>query len=250
MCKGKGVDFYIGRAKQVHGGRYDYSRVSMRVASEKVEIVCKEHGSFFQSMSNHIHNKRGCPKCGARSAGEKLSFSVSKWLERFKEVHGDEFIYPEYFDTTNQKSVIDITCKVHGVFRQAIFSHSSGTKCPECQKAFMGGFYRKDIPDEEANNIYLLSFVYNGSVIHKVGVTKGIDKRLKLLYSEVGVMPDVLLIIPSTTNKCLAIERSIKLKYKHLRAVFDTKFGGFTECYVLNNEQVDELRSELIASFN
>lgn len=47
---------------QVHGCTYDYSRVTYVNAGTKVEIVCKCHGSFFQSPNKHLGGS-GCPKC-------------------------------------------------------------------------------------------------------------------------------------------------------------------------------------------
>lgn len=53
------------KAREVHGDRYDYSRVDYKFAHEKVEIVCAEHGSFWQSPANHTKGDTaaGCPGC-------------------------------------------------------------------------------------------------------------------------------------------------------------------------------------------
>lgn len=44
---------FIHRAKQVHGDKYDYSKVHYVNASTKVCIVCPEHGEFWQTPANH-----------------------------------------------------------------------------------------------------------------------------------------------------------------------------------------------------
>jgi Zn finger protein HypA/HybF involved in hydrogenase expression len=55
---------FIRRAKLVHSDKYDYSNVNYTTAHEKVEILCKEHGSFWQSPASHtMGNKAGCPGC-------------------------------------------------------------------------------------------------------------------------------------------------------------------------------------------
>ena len=53
------------KAREVHGDRYDYSRVEYKSGHEKVEIVCPEHGSFWQSPNNHTKGDTaaGCPGC-------------------------------------------------------------------------------------------------------------------------------------------------------------------------------------------
>jgi len=49
--------------KKVHGDEYDYSKITEYVHRQsKVEIICKEHGPFWQAPSMHLRGE-GCPKC-------------------------------------------------------------------------------------------------------------------------------------------------------------------------------------------
>lgn len=52
----------IKQFQKNHGDRYDYSKVVYSGIFSKVEIICKEHGSFFQSAKLH-RDGCGCPKC-------------------------------------------------------------------------------------------------------------------------------------------------------------------------------------------
>jgi hypothetical protein len=54
---------FIEKAIKTHGDKYDYSRVDYKTNRTKVEIMCKYHGSFFQSPNSHIESKGGCPVC-------------------------------------------------------------------------------------------------------------------------------------------------------------------------------------------
>lgn len=55
---------FIVRARDVHGNKYDYSRAEYVTSHGKVEIICPEHGSFWQSPATHtMGNKAGCPGC-------------------------------------------------------------------------------------------------------------------------------------------------------------------------------------------
>lgn len=58
----KGVDDFIIDAKKIHGNKYDYSRVLYFDNKTSVEIVCPEHGVFWQRPDNHLSGQ-GCPKC-------------------------------------------------------------------------------------------------------------------------------------------------------------------------------------------
>ena len=55
---------FISRAREVHGEKYDYSRANYVTSHDKVEIICPNHGSFWQSPATHtMGNKAGCPGC-------------------------------------------------------------------------------------------------------------------------------------------------------------------------------------------
>ena len=68
---------FINNAKQVHGNKYDYSKVNYINNITKVEIICPEHGSFWQIPTNHILKKCGCPYC-KESKGEKIVYNILK----------------------------------------------------------------------------------------------------------------------------------------------------------------------------
>ncbi|CAB5108053.1 FIG00920482: hypothetical protein [Olavius algarvensis associated proteobacterium Delta 3] len=63
--KTKTTEYFVQRAREVHGDRYDYSRVEYKSSHKKVEIVCPEHGPFWQSPANHTKGDTasGCPGC-------------------------------------------------------------------------------------------------------------------------------------------------------------------------------------------
>jgi hypothetical protein len=59
---------FIEKAYKKHGIKYDYSKVNYVNNKEKVEIICKEHGIFFQSPNNHLRGKQ-CPACSYLNKG-------------------------------------------------------------------------------------------------------------------------------------------------------------------------------------
>jgi len=52
----------ISQFKDVHGDRYDYSKVDYQGSKQKIVIICKTHGEFLQSPSNHYRGGN-CPEC-------------------------------------------------------------------------------------------------------------------------------------------------------------------------------------------
>lgn len=57
------LDSFIKRAKEIHGDKYDYSKVKYVNADTKVCIICPEHGEFWQKPTCHINRHQGCPIC-------------------------------------------------------------------------------------------------------------------------------------------------------------------------------------------
>lgn len=77
---------FIEKAKQIHGNKYDYSKVNYKNSYTKVLIICHnknsqgiKHGEFLQDPSNHLSGS-GCPKC-KQSHGEAF---ISNYLKANK----------------------------------------------------------------------------------------------------------------------------------------------------------------------
>lgn len=72
-CSGRSpgdTESFIEKAKQLHGDKFDYSKVNYVNSRSNVEIICKKHGPFLQRPDNHLSGQ-GCPTC-LESKGEKL----------------------------------------------------------------------------------------------------------------------------------------------------------------------------------
>ena len=65
MSKKQALAFedFVKRSKEIHGDKYDYSKVNYVNASTKVCIICPIHGEFWQTPNNHL-NGNNCPICG------------------------------------------------------------------------------------------------------------------------------------------------------------------------------------------
>jgi hypothetical protein len=56
------ADMFIQRAITIHGDEYDYSKVVYDTCDTKVCIICKKHGAFWQTPTNHLSGQ-SCPHC-------------------------------------------------------------------------------------------------------------------------------------------------------------------------------------------
>lgn len=62
---------WLARARVTHGDTYEYYQETYRGTSEKVKILCKQHGEFWQLGNDHTAGSR-CPTCASvSSVGQK-----------------------------------------------------------------------------------------------------------------------------------------------------------------------------------
>jgi hypothetical protein len=67
------VEKFIATAKEVHGDKYDYSRVVYTTARTPVEIFCNTHQTvFWQTPDNHTRGMN-CPSCAKAGFSQALS---------------------------------------------------------------------------------------------------------------------------------------------------------------------------------
>ena len=120
----------IANFKLAHGDLYDYSSVVYNGSKNKVEIICSQHGSFWQTIDNHKKGK-GCPKCGQLNRNKNKFKNQKHVLKKFEKIHGDRYDYSKV-DYKGSNTKVSIICKQHGVFKQTPHSHSNGNGCPKC----------------------------------------------------------------------------------------------------------------------
>ena len=65
---------FITRAREIHGDKYDYSKVVYVNIETPVVIICDKHGEFTQSPHSHLKGC-GCRKCGYESMSKKTKES-------------------------------------------------------------------------------------------------------------------------------------------------------------------------------
>lgn len=121
-------DWFIKRAKDKWGDKYDYSLVEYKDCKKKVKIIYKKTGEIFE-QTPHLHLYR---------APENIRLAIRKTTEQFiKEaniIHDFRFSYDKTNYIKNQIKVI-INCPIHGDFEQRPLSHLQGNGCPNCSES-------------------------------------------------------------------------------------------------------------------
>ena len=147
---------FIKKANKIHHNKYNYSKVNYDGAFTKVCIICKEHGEFWQTPSNHTQGQ-GCSKCKGDKTRERFALTKKEFIKRANEKHGDKYNYDKVeYHNANTKVCIICPKPEHGEFWQVPSSHLNGNGCPKCRNDSLADSRR--LPKEEfvkkSNNIH------------------------------------------------------------------------------------------------
>lgn len=92
------IKTFIQFSKEVHGNKYDYSKVEYANSQTKVKIICPIHGEFWQKPGDHINRANGCPIC-------RMS-NLEKNVISFLNKNDINFSYQKKFDNCKNKNCL------------------------------------------------------------------------------------------------------------------------------------------------
>lgn len=240
----KDNSYFINKSIGIHGLKYNYSKSKYINGNEDVEIICNEHGSFWQSPSNHYAGK-GCSKCAGVTSSLRTRKTLSEFLDDANRVHGDRYDYiKDTYRTAKDK--MDIICRKHGVFKQSPNKHLAGQGCRKCfygnsNHLWSYSAYKRKC--EEVSNgkskVYLIKCHGNGESFYKIGISiHGALSR----FDRISKMPYLFeLISEIEMDAVLAMKKEssiheILYKKQYKPSLF---FHGYTECF---SELTDEVK--------
>lgn len=121
---------FIEKAKQIHGDKYDYSKVEYVDSKTKVCIICPKHGEFWQTPDKHINSKQGCPNCC-----KNKKYTTETFINECKNKFGENFIDYSKVIYVNRNADIMLKCKKCGKeFAANPHNHlKRGDGCPVCK---------------------------------------------------------------------------------------------------------------------
>ena len=83
---------FIEKSNKKHNGKYDYSKVEYKNYKTEVEIICKEHGSFWMIPMNHLKGCN-CQKCSHEKTVNKRRLTLKNFIERANKIHNNKYNY-------------------------------------------------------------------------------------------------------------------------------------------------------------
>jgi hypothetical protein len=129
----KSKEYFLEKSLSIHKDKYDYSLVEYIGAKNKVIIICKEHGEFIQSPSNHLSGQ-GCKKCSIKKTISYKTKTKSDFIKESMKIHGFKYDY-SMIDYRGTDYKVKIICKEHGEFNQKPYKHLQNQGCPICKES-------------------------------------------------------------------------------------------------------------------
>lgn len=121
----KDTAWFIARARERHGDRYDYSEAQYHNSQSLITIGCPTHGPFQQKAAYHLAGN-GCAACAGLQPIDATTF-----LKRARACHGDRYDYSQV-NYQGWSQPVTILCRKHGPFDQVAKTHATGSNCPAC----------------------------------------------------------------------------------------------------------------------
>lgn len=235
---------FLLEAEAIHGNKYDYSRVEdFTTKTEKITIVCPEHGEFRQRVSEHLKGKN-CSQC----AYKLLTKTTEEFIEEAKVIHGETYDY-SLVKYVHCDTPIEIICKEHGAFLQKPSFHISGGGhgCKLCstearaRKQHWNYIKRCELNTPLANSrgtLYLIELTHEDEKFLKVGISSNPVKRLAR-YKEQGLSYEILCQVHSTSLQTALWEQDVLREVKQLgfKYIPEVEFKGWTECATLDAQK-------------
>lgn len=236
----KNLADFLDKAKEVHSDKYDYSKVKFTLMSDRVAIICPEHGEFEQSVSLHLQGNN-CTPC----AYKLLTKTTEEFVTQAKEKHGEFYDYSEV-DYVYCYDKVKIKCPNHGDFYQKPSSHLNGQGCTRCAgesralKQHWNYIKRCELNPELAQSegtLYLLEMFHENETFLKIGISSDFTKRVGR-YREERISFNVLSEVKSTAIQTAMWERDIlkDIRGQGFKYIPEVSFKGWTECAAIENK--------------
>lgn len=232
----------------------DYKVLKVIKNEDEVElatILCPIHGEYITRVSN-VQAGHSCRKCST----DKVTHSRDDLIKLFTRKFGNNYSYNNFLAKgTSEKGYV--TCLYHGDFLVNARSLLSGRGCPYCAQFLAGGYNmtnanrNKDRYLEIPYYLYYIEVVLGGSSFYKLGITKNIRQRFNGIKRETRGSIKILAIGESNLYSCIKAEYLAKKALVDFKYTPDIKFGGYTECFqIYNNEDIYRMNNIILESIS
>lgn len=232
------MKFFIVKAKDIHGNKFDYSKVDYVNSKTNVTLVCKIHGEFQSTPSHHLQGV-SCKKCSYLKMADGNTMSLEQYVEKARKTHGNKYIYDDSV-YTGISNPITIRCPKHGEFTQKASNHTTGNGCQTCAKEgnskITWGYtvwenFGNNSSSFDSFKVYIIKCYNDKEIFYKIGKTY---KTLSERFPTTITMPykyEVIKIETGNAQDISKLEKKLQRQNKKYKYLPKIKFSGMFECF-------------------
>jgi len=116
---------FIRKAKKIYGNKYLYSKIEYKGSKDKLNIVCRKHGEFSVTPTDHLSKGYECSEC-------KKEERIDSYIKDIRKKYKNKYEY-DFSGVKTIASRIKIKCETHGEFTLPLDRHMRGQECPKCE---------------------------------------------------------------------------------------------------------------------
>lgn len=245
------TDEFIIKAKETHGDKYDYSLTNYVNKRTKVRIKCNKcFYEFEQYPYDHITG------CGCSRCSNSLKYTKQIFIEKSNQIHNNKYDYSKV-DYVNSQTYVTIICPIHGDFNQKPNWHLQGSGCKQCHIESQPGWSKSNYISlckqkyDSKTYFYLLYCESKEESFYKIGLAvRGVLSRYKS-FSLIPYQYRIVLETQIDAELAWGLEKELKRKFLDKRYIPLITFGGSkTECFILENKDIDYIKEQLKGSLN
>ena len=116
---------FIRKAKNIHGDKYDYSKVKYIDSATKVCIICPEHGAFYMSPNKHLMGET-CPKCNVSHMERDVMNLLTRNGITYTKEFSPSWAHKKRYDFCIEDKKIIIECQGEQHYKPVDFANKGG----------------------------------------------------------------------------------------------------------------------------
>lgn len=225
---------FIARCKEIYNEQYVYDKTFYINNRSNVIIECKVHGVFERNARSLLQGS-GCKNCNTKWNNyiKRRRMTTEEFVSKAIDLHDNYYSY-EKTNYLNSRSIVTITCPIHGHFDQGAGGHLEGYGCQKCGNLKHGDYrpwfietYFDRFPEKKSIPAILYLLYNKEEDFYKVGITtkENLQDRIKYMshytFDIIDKISDSMYNIAVAEQKILAEAEKYKPK---------KRFGGYSEC--------------------
>lgn len=139
---------FVQESNKLHGGKYTYDEPTYIGANKPTRIICKTHGEFWCSPSNHTDKLSGCPSCS--SPVSRIELEVASWFD-WDKLNDRKILSGKELDMVSEKHKLAV--EINGTYwHSETCGKDAKYHLDKMSKCFDAGYTLMQFYDSEAKN--------------------------------------------------------------------------------------------------